>query len=63
MTNDGMYVILQSLLFAIIRSMHMQNERNWRNRAFRRLKVIAQKSYSGLNTDLCGARLDLCGKR
>lgn len=29
------------------------------NREFRNLKVIAQKSYGGLNTDLRGARLDV----
>ena len=29
------------------------------NRDFRNLKVIAQKSYRGLNTDLRGARLDV----
>ena len=29
------------------------------NREFRNLKVIAQKSYGGLNTDLWGARLDV----
>ena len=29
------------------------------NKEFRNLKVIAQKSYEGLNTDLRGARLDV----
>ena len=29
------------------------------NKEFRNLKVIAQKSYGGLNTDLRGARLDV----
>ena len=29
------------------------------NKEFRNLKVIAQKSYRGLNTDLRGARLDV----
>ena len=29
------------------------------NKDFRNLKVIAQKSYGGLNTDLRGARLDV----
>lgn len=29
------------------------------NREFRNLKVIVQKSYGGLNTDLRGARLDV----
>ena len=29
------------------------------NKDFRNLKVIAQKSYRGLNTDLRGARLDV----
>ena len=30
------------------------------NREFKNLKVTAQKIYSGLNTDLRGARLDVC---
>ena len=33
------------------------------NKEFRNLKVIAQKSYEGLNTDLRGARLDVYVER
>ena len=33
------------------------------NKEFRNLKVIAQKSYGGLNTDLRGARLDVYVER
>lgn len=30
------------------------------NREFKNLKVSAQKVYAGMNTDLRGARLDVC---
>ena len=32
------------------------------NRDFKNLKVSAQKFYAGMNTDLRGARLDVCLK-